>query len=207
MKSIPNVQFNNFSFFVTLQQSPSECDRIIQKKLGDFSLAKMWMDDPKRVIGITSSPATPRANQPMPAQQLPQQHNNQSQQQQQQSQANNHLSSLNNSSSQLLFGSSGGGGGGNSNSLSNSNNRPASSHNLFHQQQSSSSSSAQLQPPLSRNNNNFMKPPDAKPLYNGRGNSSYSSYGQSSSAVKHEVCTDTLFVTYTYIHTHIHTYI
>jgi hypothetical protein len=186
--------FNNFSFFVSLQQSPSECDRIIQKKLGDFALAKMWMDDPKRVIGITSSPATPRANQPMPAQQLSnQQHNNLSQQQQQQ-QANNHLSSANNSSSQSLFGSGSGG-----NSLSNSNNRPAPSHNLFHQQQSSSSSTSsqqqqqqqQFQPPLSRNNNNFMKPPEAKAFVNGRGNSSYSSSGQSSSAQKHEVCTDT----------------
>lgn len=50
-----------FSSFL-LQVDPSSTDRVtheIQKKLGDFSHVKPYLEDPKRLIGIDGVPASP----------------------------------------------------------------------------------------------------------------------------------------------------
>ncbi|XP_055680353.1 AF4/FMR2 family member lilli-like isoform X2 [Lutzomyia longipalpis] len=149
-------------FAAPIRLSPSEGDRRIQSKLGDFSVAKHLMEDHKRLFGVSQTPQTPRQ---FPSQSSSSSSGNSSSGSGSSNSTSSSSSSsvaLSNQSQQQLATSSssnnscattgpGTTNSGNSNNGTIPNNRASTQH--YYQQQ----------PPR------FPKPADSKSAYNGRG--------------------------------------
>lgn len=184
----------NILLIILFQLSSSEVDHSIDLTLGNFSdAAPLFGTDTKQFIGITTYPTTPIAStRQMPPLAYPQP---------KQSSAFNsngltpsaQSSVINNSCSRTYTNNIN-----NNNTIINNNNTAISNVNSY-QQKSASSALLLAPPPQSRansssinnnnsssitstNNNNFVRPPDSKPLINGR-----SAYTTAPQLNKHEV--------------------
>ncbi|GAB0095258.1 AF4/FMR2 family member lilli [Sergentomyia squamirostris] len=134
-------------FAAPIRLSPSEGDRRIQSTLGDFSVAKRYMEDQKRLYGISQAPQTPR--------QFPPQSNNPSFPSQQQ---------LGTSGSNSVTTGPGVTVSGSSNNGTILNNRVPSHHYQQQPQPPPPPQQQQQRGPM------FLKPNDSKSAYNnGRG--------------------------------------
>lgn len=177
---------NDFFSFLP-QLSSSEVDLSIDQTLGSFyDAAPLFGSDTKlqsTFIGITTHPTTPIATRQMPPLVFPQP---------KQSSSAYNSNGISSSQSSVINSSSRTYNNNNNNTINN--NTAISNVSSYQQKSASSSSSGALTlapPPQSRANssnitssniNTFVRPPDNKPLINGR--SSYTSASQSS---KHEV--------------------
>lgn len=173
--------------FLSFQLSSSDVDYSIDQTLGDFNdAAPLFGSDTIQFMGITSfGPQTPIAPRQMPPLAYPQP-------KQQQSPAFNSNGITSSSQSQVAYNRPYNNINNNNNPTINNNNT---SNNVNNYNQLKTSSSAPLilaPPPQSRansnnsitpsNSNTFVRPPDSKPLMNGR-----SAYTTASQPSKHEV--------------------
>lgn len=180
--------FTIYISFLSFQLSSSDVDYSIDQTLGDFNdAAPLFGSDTIQFMGITSfGPQTPITPRQMPPLAYPQP-------KQQQSPAFNSNGITSSSQSQVAYNRPYNNINNNNNPTINNNNT---SNNVNNYNQLKTSSSAPLilaPPPQSRansnnnsitpsNSNTFVRPPDSKPLMNGR--SAYTTASQSS---KHEV--------------------
>lgn len=191
----------SFSFSLFLQLSSSEVDLSIDLTLGNFNdAAPLFGTDTKHspFIGITNFPTTPVATRQMPplAYTQPKQSSSafnsngltSSSMQSSVISNNNINNNINNISSRAYNNN-------NNNNINNNSNTAINNVNSYQQKSSSSSSTLLLAPPpqsratsnsgsiaSANNNNTFVRPPDSKPLINGR-----SGYTTTSQLSKHEV--------------------
>lgn len=174
--------------FLSFQLSSSDVDYSIDQTLGDFNdAAPLFGSDTIQFMGITSfGPQTPITPRQMPPLAYPQP-------KQQQSPAFNSNGITSSSQSQVAYNRPYNNINNNNNPTINNNNNTSNNVNNYNQLKTSSSAPLILAPPpqsransnnsiTPSNSNTFVRPPDSKPLMNGR--SAYTTASQSS---KHEV--------------------